>query len=213
MKFILFCEGETERRAVPRFLQRWLNGRIEKRVGIKSVLFNGWQELVKDAPKKASLYLNGPNSMEIAGVVALLDLYGPTFYPANLNSADEKYSWARTELEGRVGHSKFRQFFAVHELEAWLLSDPSVFSHRDIQRAVRNLSMTPEAVNFERPPAKVLDEIYLRSTRYGYKKVTYGRQLFEKLDPEMVYGKCPHLRLMLDEMLAMARRAETGAPY
>jgi len=35
---------------------------------------------------------------------------------------------ARKELEKKVGHPRFRQFFAVHEIEAWLFSDPGLFA-------------------------------------------------------------------------------------
>jgi hypothetical protein len=208
VKFILFCEGETERKCVPQLLQRWLNTRLQYRVGIKPVLFDGWQELIKDSPKKANLYLNGPESAQIIGVIALLDLYGPTFYPTHFHSADEKYSWARAEMEKRVNHQKFRQYFAVHEIEAWLLSDPSIFSQRDIQQAIQKMTIPPETVNFQQPPAKLLEELFQRSTKYGYKKVTYGKQLFSKLNPEIAYKKCPYLGMMLDGMLDMAREAE-----
>lgn len=76
MKFILFCEGDTERKALPNFLKRWLDPRLGKPIGIKPVGFAGWPELVKDAPTKARLHLN---NNDVIAVISLLDLYGPTF--------------------------------------------------------------------------------------------------------------------------------------
>ena len=35
--------------------------------------------------------------------------------------------------------------------------------------------------------------------------MTYGKELFDKLNPEVAYGKCPHLKDLLDEMLRMAK--------
>jgi len=203
MKFKLFVEGYTEQKAIPSFLKRWLDAHLEKRVGVQPVRFEGWQELVKDSPTKASMYLEGPDKKNIIGVIALLDLYGPTIYPKNKTTALERYLWAKDYLESQVGHPKFRQFFAIHEVEAWLLSDHNLFS-REIKQALPN--KLPETVNFNEPPAKLLERLYKRHTKRSYKKVTYGRELFSKLDPNMAYSKCPILKAMLDEMLQMAKR-------
>jgi hypothetical protein len=35
--------------------------------------------------------------------------------------------------------------------------------------------------------------------------VTHGKDLFDKLNPEVAYRKCPHLKDLLDEMLRMAK--------
>ena len=43
---------------------RWLDPRLAKPVGIKTVCFDGWQELVKDSPKKAAMHLEGPEKNE-----------------------------------------------------------------------------------------------------------------------------------------------------
>jgi hypothetical protein len=200
MKFVLFCEGPTEKKALPAFIKRWLDPRLNSRVGIKPVKFEGWRELVDDTPKKARNYLDKP---DVIGVVALLDLYGPTLYPNHLTRADERFVWAKGKLEEAVGHPKFRQFFAVHETEAWLLSDPEIFP-RDMRSALRNLAQHPEAVDFDHPPYVRLNDLYRRHKKRCYKKVTYGRELFDKLDPEVAYQKCPRLRELLDEMQRLA---------
>ena len=60
MKFVLFVEGYTERSGIPAFLKRYLDPRLSQPVGIKPVRFDGWAELVKDAPRKSRMYLNDP---------------------------------------------------------------------------------------------------------------------------------------------------------
>jgi len=204
MKFKLFVEGYTEQKAIPAFLKRWLDARLEKRVGIQAIRFEGWQELVKDSPTKAWMYLDGSDKKEIIGVIALLDLYGPTIYPEDKTTALDRYQWAKNYLENQVRHPKFRQFFAIHEVEAWLLSDPNLFT-RGIRQALPTKS--PEEINFNEPPAKLLERLYKQHTKRSYKKVTYGRELFSRLDPNMAYSKCPRLKAMLDEMLQMAKQA------
>lgn len=127
MRFLIFVEGHTEDKALPKFLKKWLDPKLAQPVGIKTVRFEGWPELLKDAPLKAKMHLNGPDKAEIIAVISLLDLYGPTIYPQNTISSEGRYAWAKKHIEGLVGQTKFFQFFAVHEVEAWLLSEPDIF--------------------------------------------------------------------------------------
>jgi len=206
MKFIVFVEGFTEQKVVGPFLKRWLDPRVTRRPGIKSVRFDGWREMEKDMAKKAKMYLNAPSHEDILGVVALLDLYGPTFYPGHLRTSEERLGWARQHFEEEVGDPRFRMFFAVHELEAWLLSDPSIFP-RDVSGVLSSMAGMPETIDFDEPPAKLLSRLYRDKTKRAYKKVVHGRSLFARLDPNVAYGKCPELRRMLGEMLQMAHKA------
>ena len=205
MRFILFVEGDTEK-FLPAFLKRWLDPRLSSPVGIKPVCFKGWQKLVKDTPDKAKDYLNGSQEDEIIAVIALLDLYGPTFYPKNRTKAQSRYDWAKKHLEARVNHPKFFQFFAVHETEAWLLSAPDIFPN-EVKSALPGKIQHPESVNFGEPPAKLLDRIYDQKTGRHYKKVVHGKQLFSKLDPNVAYQKCPRLKELLEQMLKLAKEA------
>ena len=102
MRFILFVEGHTENRVLPQFFKRWLDPKLSSPVGIKCIRFEGWAELLKDAPLKAEMHLNGPKKNEIIAVISLLDLYGPTIYPHRLRDADERYDWAKKYIEDKV---------------------------------------------------------------------------------------------------------------
>lgn len=122
MKFVLFVEGYTENQSLPQFLKKWLDPRVDKPVGIRTVRFDGWPELLKDLSVKAKMYLEGPDKDNIVAVISLLDLYGPTFYPNHIHSCDERYQWGQKYIEDKVNLPRFFHFFAVHEIEAWLLS-------------------------------------------------------------------------------------------
>ncbi len=200
MKFVLFVEGYTEKKALASFLKRWLDPKLDQRVGIQVVRFEGWPELVKDSPDKASMHLR---KSDVIAVIALLDLYGPTIYPDHIKTASARYKWGKKDIENKIGESRFRQFFAVHETEAWLLSDPKIFP-RDIRDAFPNKVQNPETVNFDEPPSKLLKKLYKTKTRRTYKKVTHGNALFNELDPNVAYEKCPRLKELLDEMLKLA---------
>jgi hypothetical protein len=205
VRFVLFVEGGTER-ALPSFLKRWLDPRLPRPVGIKPVIFTGWAELRREVAKRARMYLEGPGSDEIIAVIALLDLYGPNFYPTHLTDADEKYVWAKREIEREVGQPRFRQFFAVHETEAWLLSQPELFP-ADVRRGFPGRIGQPETVNFKEPPSRLLGRLYKDNLHRTYKKIVDGKELFDRAAPEVAYGRCPRLKELLDEMLQLARNS------
>jgi hypothetical protein len=206
MKFVMLVEGHTEQKAMPAFLKRWLDPRLGQRVGIQVARFEGWAELVEDMRNKTLMYLESPKAAEIIAVIALLDLYGPTIYPDQLDSAEQRLAWATNELENKVGRDRFRLFFAVHEVEAWLLSNPGLFP-ATIRRALPAKVQQPETVNFDEPPARLLQRLYREKSGRTYKKLTDGKNLFDQLDPQDVYDKCPHFRQMMDTMLQLARDA------
>jgi hypothetical protein len=208
VKFILFVEDHTEKKALPGFFKRWLDPKLRERVGIKVVRFEGCAELWRDGPQKARLYLEGPGNQDIIAVISLLDLYGLDIFPYDIRTAQDRYTWAKVEMEIRVDHPKFHQFFAVHETEAWLLSEPEIFPAA-VKNALSAWTASPENINFDEPPSKLLDRLYRNKLKQTYKKTTHGKQLFDNLDPALAYAKCPRLKEMLDEMLEMAGGSQT----
>ncbi len=230
MRFVLLVEGDTEDETLKGFFGRWFDkkvqqGLLKQNPGIRIVNLKNGPAVIRDTPGKVNFYLNGPDKDKIIAVIALLDLYGipPNFYssqPEVANAAaQQRYSWAKNYIESNVKaqspnlYAKFRQFFAVHEVEAWLLSDPAnpKFPNevKKILKARRGIAQ-PETVNFNHHPAVVLNEAYLRATRRRYNKLVNGKELFEALDPDIAYNKCPHLKEMLDEMLKLAKAAGLG---
>lgn len=92
----------------------------------------------------------------------------------------------------------------MHEIEAWLLSDASLFP-TDVKKA--SPKKAPETVNFDTPPAKLLGQLYESKLKRTYKKVTDGENFFPKLSPEVAVEKCPYLKQMLEKMLDLAKDA------
>jgi hypothetical protein len=214
MKFVLFVEGETEYKILSPFLKRWLDPKLNAPVGIQIVLFQGWSELVNDAPKIAHKFLDQRKKQDdIIAVISLLDLYGPdksNFYPSHLQTVAERHNWAKVELEKRVSRTEFRQFFAVHELEAWLLSDPTILPAKipgKVKEALRGKVKHPEVVDFDEHPEQLLNQLYNKHLQRRYLKSVDGVELFKKLNPSIAYDKCPYLKTMLDEMLSLAQAA------
>jgi len=203
VKFVLFVEGHTEK-ALPSFLGRWLNPQLKQPIGIQAVQFDGAADMIKDMPARAERFLNAPKQ-DVIAVIGLLDLYGlPLIIPASQKTVTERCAWAKVYLEEQVGHPKFKQFFAVHETEAWLLSQPGIFSAA-LRTEIVGRAQHPETINNQEPPGKLQQHLYRTKTRSDYKKTVDGANLFADLDPAVAYEKCPHLKTMLDDMLSLAR--------
>lgn len=203
MKLVLFVEGYTEQKALPSFFKRWLDPKLPQRIRIQVVRFDGWSEYSKDIAKKVELHLSGKSGEDVLGAIGLLDLYGPRFYPSDKTTAEDRYNWAKTHFEKIVGHPRFRQHFATHETEAWILAEPSILP-KPVSSALPGRCSHPETVNFDEPPAKLLERLYREKLHKGYKKVTDGANLFAALSPEVAYAKCPFLKLLLDDMHLLA---------
>jgi hypothetical protein len=203
-RLILCVEGYTEKDVIAAFFKRWLDKELKERdqppVGISSVRFEGWSDLVREMPDRVRQYIDdNPKRDEIIAVIGLIDLYGPNFYPSEAETVKERYAAGRKYMEDVVNHERFRQFFAVHETEAWLLSEPALFQPA-VRKALAKVSR-PETINFKEPPAKMLNRIFQTELKQDYKKVVQARNLFPKLDPDTVYAKCPYFAAMVDELL------------
>lgn len=202
-RIILLVEGPSERASLPGFFSRWLRRRISAAPAVEATPFNGSGDYRKHFAQRASRAIG---SGQCLGVLGLLDLYGSGLdYPAEATVPD-KCRWARRHLEEAVPSPRFRQHFAVHEMEAWLLSDPGIFPP-----AIRGQlpSAEPEDVDFEDHPSALLGRTYWRILGRRYSKTVDGATLFRALDPELAASRCPHLRMLLEDLLHLARM---GAP-
>ncbi len=206
MKIVVLVEGDTEHKVLPSFFLRWLTANDCGHIGVYAVNLHGSPNYFKDYKTKARLYLG---EKDVIGVMGLLDLYGLDHPAAKAGTVAQRYRAAKAELERPVGGG-FRQHFAVHELEAWLLSAPDLFDPPLRSKLPRK---PPEKVNFDTPPAKVLEKRYSKVLGRDYKKTTDGVTLFHGLDPEVAAAKCPYLKILLDDLLDMARNsAKSDAP-
>jgi Domain of unknown function (DUF4276) len=206
LKFVLFVEGFTEKKALPEFFRRWLDSQLTQRVGIKIVRFDGWQDYVREIPKKVALNLSGKAGVDVIAGLGLLDLYGPTFYPNGVTVVADRYKWAKRQIEKTVNHPRFHQYLVVHDVEAWLLAEPDNLPPA-VKTALPGGCVRPETVDFDEPPAYLLDRLYREKLGRPYRKVTDGAELFAALPPDVAGSKCPFLQTLLDDMVRLARAA------
>lgn len=207
MKFFLFVEGQTEKDSLAEFFKRWLDPRLPHPTKISVVALRGIGNYSAKIRDQVQFYLEShPTEQNIAGI-GLVDLSGMSFPPhIAYRSAEEKAAWGKSEIEKHVRHKKFRQYFAVHETEAWLLAHKEVLP-RAIMEVLPSRCSQPESVNFNEPPSKLLGRLYQQHLNRPYKKVLDGKRLFLNCDPNIVAAKCPHFSAMLSDLEQLAREA------
>ena len=204
----LFVEGDTERgearrRTLSAFFHRWLDPQLPpaSKVGITPVKFQGVSNYLDDLPQKVALYLDDGRANFVFG---LIDLYGIPVSRIDLSkysTIQEKVKAGRAYIRALVPQEyreRFRQHFAVHEIEAWLLAYPEQWPAEVRSQITKR---PPEQVNFNEPPAKFLKRIL--GGRYN--KTTTAMNVFPRVDPQGAINQCPHLKHLVEDLLAVAR--------
>lgn len=204
----LFVEGDTERgearrRTLSAFFHRWLDPQLPSasKVGITPVKFQGVSNYLDDLPQKVALYLDDGRANFVFG---LIDLYGIPVSRIDLSkysTIQEKVKAGRAQIRALVPQEyreRFRQHFAVHEIEAWLLAYPEQWPAEVRSQITKR---PPEQVDFNEPPAKFLKRIL----GGRYKKTTTAMNVFPRVDPQGAINQCPHLKHLVEDLLAVAR--------
>jgi len=209
-RIALFVEGHSEcgnaqQKTLPTFFHRWLDPQLpdKGKVGIQAVNFKGVSHYLNDLPNKVKSYLSEGRA---SFVIGLVDLYGlpDRIDLTNCRSVKEKVDTARRYIQNLVPKNfkkQFRQHFAVHELEAWLLAYPDEWSDEKVRNQIRK--KPPEEVNFDLPPAKFLKKILGR-----YHKTLTAKKLFSKVDPQIAIDTCPYLKLLSEDLLNIAKKLQ-----
>ena len=215
MKFYVYVEGDLEQRVLPKLLEKWLYSRLQVSVEFADpVNFNDCGKFLKEIGRSAHGHLTSPEADNTIAAIGLLDLKGPedhNFYPNACKTVEERHDFGVEEIERRVDHPKFKMFFAVHEFEAWLLSQPAIFP-QEVQAPLFEGMPDPEEVNFGEPPAARITRVYREAVqaerlKRRYRKISMGTSLFNSLDVDLAYEKCSYLRRMLDAVLKLAQDA------
>jgi len=210
-RIALFVEGDTERgdarrKTLPQFFHKWLDPQLpaQGKVAIQAIKFQGVSEYLDELPTAVELHLTQRRANIVFGLVDLYGLPPERFDFSGCASVQEKVTAARKIIRSLVPAEfagRFRQHFAVHEVEAWLLAYPERFPANVRARIKKR---RPEEVNFNEPPAKFLKRI-MGGT---YKKTVYAKNIFPQVEPQTAIDQCPFLRRMANDLLEVARRLQ-----
>jgi len=202
-RIVLLCEGDSEEIAVKHFLRPQLDAVGLKAIGLRPINLNA---------KIEDIFAMTPRfrrDRDVFAVFTLIDLYGLNRAPSPANATvGEKVEAARAWLRkgaSDVDPDFFHPHLAVHDLEAWLLAEGKALT----KRLRHEIDPDPRAEerDFDRPPNKRVNDLFLKHRDDGYRKTVDGPPLYKNLAFDPVYKSCPYFRDFYDDLKAVAERA------
>ncbi|MDR2165250.1 MAG: DUF4276 family protein [Zoogloeaceae bacterium] len=195
-RIAILVEGATEKAFMPvlrKFLEKRLSGKMPK---LDPVPYD------KRIPTKDKLrrvvinLLSGKNKAD--AVIALTDVYTGTEPREFLDAEDAKgkmRDWVEEE-------PRFFPHVALHDFEAWLL--PFWETIQQLAGSNRSTTIPPEQVNHNKPPARLLQEVF-RSGKKGksYVKPRDAVRILKDQDLAKAADACPELRKFLDTIVRL----------
>lgn len=203
-RIVVLCEGDTEELATRHFISRqWQNDGLTA-IGLHTVNLNG---KLQDVAVKTRLYLD---ESDVIAVFTLVDLYGMDRVEHQPDDTlNTKVERVRDWFRSKVVHARkndFHSHVCVHETEAWLLAEGVA-----VKRRLDDTSIKPdphaEPKNFQNPPQKRLNELFLRFRKDRYHKIRDGRPLFSALEFDPVYKTCTYFRAFYDDLRNVGQNA------
>ncbi|MBI2872031.1 MAG: DUF4276 family protein [Chloroflexi bacterium] len=194
----LYCEGGTEK-GLRRLLQPIREELRTRNLGLHIRTYEGVGQLLHKLPSATRDSL----STGARAVFALVDLHGaPVSFPNPRAPARQRADWLREHLRTLIPEQYRNRFYphvAVHELEAWILADPSGLRER-LKTSSLPSWPHPECVNDTTPPSDVLNGLFRARLKIRYAKIKEGVPLLEKLNLDAVYKGCPSFQLFIDDL-------------
>ena len=211
MKVWIFVEGPSEVKALSALLNDWKQNLSAKGWGIQLIPLDNKSKYFKKIGSRATEKLaNDPHDL----VVGLPDLYPNRDYA----NTDYKHNNLR-ELQGvqtRLVKQHLRQqmgrranvdshiarFYASalkHDLEVLLLAATNQLQSRlKMSNRPSGWRRSPEEQNQDKPPRKIVEELFRRHLRQSYKQTTDSDAILRDADLREVAKQCPTFRAMID---------------
>ncbi len=196
-RIVVLCEGDTEELAVKHFiLRQWRTDGFHTG-GIQTINLSG---KLQHVPLKAQLLLEEP---EVLAVFTLVDLAGMhQVRHSSDDNLDAKVRRVKEWLGHQLDHPRKNDFFphvCVHEIEAWILAEGISLGKR---LGDPHIKPDPQAENknFQNPPSKRLNTLFINKHKTRYLKIQDGRPLFANMDFDTVYGSCRYFREFYDNL-------------
>jgi hypothetical protein len=196
-RIVVLCEGHTEELAVRYFIARqWQSDGLES-VALKPINLRGKPQ---DVGESATRYLGEP---DVLAVFTLVDLQGNNqIVHEPQDSLEVKVQRVQDWLRAQVTHARADQFFphiCVHETEAWILAEGHALAKR-----LQDPGILPdpkaEVKNFQNPPSKRVNELFLKLKKTRYNKLADGTPLFKAMQFTAVYRTCGYFRAFYDDL-------------
>ena len=210
MKVWIYVEGPSEVKALSALWTGWTQELGKNGWGIRIIPLVNKSEYFKNiGPKVTEKLVHDPSDL----VVGLPDLY------PNQNYATTQYKHknlqelqgiqtrlVKQHLQEKVrradvdGHmSRFYASALKHDLEVLLLAATSQLQSRlKMSNRPRGWRQPPEEQNQDKPPKKIVEELFRRHLRQSYKQTTDSYAILRNADLREIAEQCPTFRAMID---------------
>ncbi len=196
VQIAILVEGGTEKAFFPilrEFLATRLTGRMPK---LDPVPYDGRIPKGDRLSRRVTNLLRGSNAAD--AVVAITDIYTGS---DDFSDADD----AKAKMRAWVGDEpRFYPHVALHDFEAWLLPFwPVIQELAGSNRVIPGNH--PETVNHQKPPARVLAEVFRTGSRArAYVKTRDALRILRNKDLRVAADACPELRSFLNTILTLS---------
>ena len=209
MKVWIFVEGRSDALGLSALLSRW-----KQELGKE-----GWGLQIIPLSSKSSFFRKiGPRAVEKLChdgrdlVVGLPDLYPNREYVhteyrhgdlAGLQDVQRRLvNRSLPQGSGRTANTYMARFFASalkHDMEVLLLAASDQLQARlRLQSPPRGWRRPPEDQNQERPPSKIVEDLFLKHLKRAYRKNTDSSAILRDANLQDVAEQCPTFRDMVD---------------
>ena len=211
MKVWVFVEGSSDVKALSALWSDWNQKLREKGWGIKPIHLKNKSNYFKDiGPRAIEKLLHDTSDL----VVGLPDLY------PNRDYADTEYKHnnlqelqgvqrrlVKQHLQQQMGRradvdSHIAHFYASalkHDLEVLLLAATSQLQSRlKMSNRPSGWRQPPEEQNQDRPPKRIVEELFQRELKRSYRENTDSDAILRKADLREVAEQCPTFCAMID---------------
>ena len=210
MKVWIYVEGPSEVKALSALLNGWKQNLSAKGWGIQVIPLDSKSKYFRKIGSRATEKLSNDAHDLVVGL--------PDLYP-NRDYADTEYKHdnleelqdVQTQLVKQNLQQEVRRadvgrhiarFYASalkHDLEVLLLAATSQLQAQlKMSNRPRGWRQPPEEQNQDKPPRKVVEELFRKNTRHAYKPTTDSYAILRNADLREVAEQCPTFRAMID---------------
>lgn len=209
MKAWIYVEGSSDARGLSALFSKWRQELGKEGWGLQTIPLSSKSSFFRSiGPRAVEKLCQDENDL----VVGLPDLYPNRDYAntvyrhGNLEELQEvQRRLVRQGLSrwaGRSGKTCMERFYASalkHDLEVLLLAASHQLGYRlGLQSPPGGWRRPPEDQNQERPPRKIVEDLFRRNLKRAYRQNTDGSAILGRADLREIAEQCPTFRSMID---------------
>ena len=210
MKVWVYVEGKSEEKGLSALWTKWKQELRENRCGIQIISLDNKSRYFRKIGARAAEKLTNNTQDVVVGL--------PDYYP-NSNYANTEFKHRNSEelrdvqtrivkqnLEKEMSRADvdnhITRFFGSalkHDLEVLLLAATSQLQSRlRMQNPPKGWRLPPEEQNQEKPPKKIVQELFRLNLKRSYRQITDCEAILRDADLGEVTEQCPTFRSMVE---------------